>query len=201
MKFSQPIIITIDGISGSGKSFVSDRLATRLKCSVIHGDDIMFEGVGLLQSRMKQIFGNAPGSEDPRVYIDRNLAGEEKIVQRRELFNQTRDYVEEQSIKAIKESDSEICLVEWQSSNLFSELWCDADFRIMVDASIETRERLAKIRGEITDLMPEATLIREKAYRPLLINAQNVNQRIENQGCKKSLFQKIEEVSEQILLL
>ena len=113
MKLCNQKIVMVDGIAGCGKSFFGDSLAKKLGCCIIHGDSFMFDGVGKMQSEMKQIFGTKPGKEDPRVYINRNLARSENIEQRRELFIQTRDYVEERAMKFLKSTHSELVIFEW----------------------------------------------------------------------------------------
>ena len=200
MKLNCPIIV-IDGITCSGKGIVLQHMAKKFHALGINGDPIMLKGVSVLQDRMKRIFGEYPGKEDPLKYLYRNLDCAENIDKRRALFNETRDYIEDQIYNTIKKSDNGLFIAEWQTSNLFNDLWQTAEYRIMIDSDINIRQERALERGRADDLaIDNISEIREKAFRPLLENAKNIDFAINNNSSIGSLIDSINAICSAIEL-
>jgi dephospho-CoA kinase len=175
-------VVLIDGHSASGKSTIADIMAEKLKCSVIHGDEFLYNAILKMPDELKEVFGRYPDYEKAGFGCIFFEDQPRTIKEERGLFEVTRSEVEKQFESAVEQQTADIAILEYITSNKFSRLWQNADHRIMVKSNPKLREQILmrRLKEEKYTTQIDMTSIREKAFDPLLANAENVDFNIEN---------------------
>jgi uridine kinase len=194
MKQKKPIVIAIDGHSGTGKTTIAKIIARDIGGYVIHADALLYSAALAIPEKMRELYGNYPS------YATSGLAclgrdGKITVENERCLFNSTRDYVEREIESIVAASRSPIIVIDYITSNKFKRLWKSANLRIMVDSDPKPRAVLLTERVLIDEKLtqPNVTQIREEAFAPMLKNPSRVDLNIYN-NYDLTLNDKVQEI-------
>ncbi|HOZ54479.1 MAG TPA: hypothetical protein PK993_00310 [Clostridia bacterium] len=94
-------IIIITGHSGAGKTTVSNTIAKILDCPAIHGDEIMFDFVGLFPEETYAKFGDKP-KKDGQKWFSHYFRDNTTIKNEQSLVKLTKKYVDKQFSELLK---------------------------------------------------------------------------------------------------
>jgi len=203
----KPTLISISGFCGTGKTTTAKIFAEKLpKVAVIRGDLPMFDAALVYPKEFENIFDMPLDVNDTHYSISKGVnKGASPFRAYLELVCQFVDCTIHREIERIlansKTSDTQHIVIEWGALPM-CPIWEEADYRVMMDAPKDERNRKLYERPHPPRVPKEEYRntgnIREEAVRDIMENAQGIDFHIYN-TYDQNLEKDVEQVCQRIM--